>query len=170
MTVGTLEGRAWLFGDHVDTDVIIPVRYCTTSNREELGPHAMSGLDPEFAAKIAPGDFIVAGHNFGCGSSRENAPLALQGAGVGAVVAVSFGRIFYRNAINVGLPFFESPEAVSCCGPGDLLQVRMEEGLLRNVTRGLALALAKYPPQVAEIIEAGGLEAYVRRRLAGRGS
>lgn len=163
-----LEGRVWLFGDHVDTDVIIPVRYCTTADREELGRHAMAGADPDFASKIAPGDFIVAGCNFGCGSSREVAPVALLGAGVGGVVAASFGRIFYRNAINVGLPIFESPEATAGCSPGDLLRTLLEEGLLQNLTTGRAFAFAPYPPQVAEIVAAGGLENYVRRRLASR--
>ena len=166
MSGGThLEGRAWLFGDHVDTDGIIPVCYCTTSRREELGPHAMSGVAPGFAAQIATGDFIVAGCNFGCGSSRENAPLALLGAGVGGVVASSFGRIFYRNAINVGLPIFEASEAAAQCAQGDLLRVRMEEGLLENLTREVTFTFARYPRRVAEIIEAGGLVDYVRRRL-----
>ena len=164
---GCLEGRAWCFGDHVDTDVIIPVRYCTTSDREELGRYAMAGVDPGFSARIAPGDFIVAGCNFGCGSSRENAPIALLGAGVGAVVAASFGRIFHRNAINVGLPIFETPGALALCEPGHLLRARVEEGILENLTTGLTMAFAPYPRQVAQIIEAGGRVEYVRRKLGG---
>lgn len=132
---------------------------------KELGPHAMSGIAPGFASLIAPGDFIVAGCNFGCGSSRENAPLALLGAGVGGVVAASFGRIFYRNSINVGLPIFESPEAAARCAQGDLLRVKMEEGVLENVTQGLVSTFAPYPRRVAEIIEAGGLVEYVRGRM-----
>ena len=162
---GLLEGRAWVFGDHVDTDAIIPVRYCTSIDREELGRYAMSGTHPDFASKVVPGDFVVAGCNFGCGSSREVAPLALLGAGVGAVVASSFGRIFYRNAINLGLPIFESPEAAASCSPGDLLRAHLEEGVLENVTRRLHFAVAPYPSQVAEIVAAGGLVEYVRRRL-----
>lgn len=164
---GYLEGRAWCFGDHVDTDIIIPVCYCTTSDREELGRFAMAGADPGFSARIAPGDFIVAGWNFGCGSSRENAPIALQGAGVGAVVAASFGRIFYRNAINVGLPIFETPEALALCEPGHLLRALVEEGTLENLTTGFTVTFAPYPRQVAQIIEAGGLVEYVRRKLDG---
>jgi 3-isopropylmalate/(R)-2-methylmalate dehydratase small subunit len=160
-----LRGRAWLFGDHVDTDVIIPVRYCNMFRKEELGPYAMAGADPEFASRIAPGDFIVAGANFGCGSSRETAPLALLGARVGAVVAVSFGRIFFRNAVNVGLPIFESPEASAACRAGDQLAVDAARGLIRNETLGLSFAFAPYSAQVAEIIAAGGLVPYVRRRL-----
>jgi 3-isopropylmalate dehydratase small subunit len=162
---GCLEGRAWCFGDHIDTDLIIPVRYCTTSDREELGRYAMAGADPDFSARIAPGDFIVAGRNFGCGSSRENAPLALLGAGVGAVVAASFGRIFHRNSINVGLPLFETPDALALCEQSHLLCARVEEGILENLTTGLTMGFAPYPRQVAQIIEAGGLVEYVRRRL-----
>lgn len=166
MSEGTiLRGRAWLFGDHVDTDVIIPVRYCNMFRKEELGPYAMAGADLEFASRIAPGDFIVAGANFGCGSSRETAPLALLGARVGAVVAVSFGRIFFRNAVNVGLPIFESPEASAACRAGDQLAVDAARGLIRNETLGLSFAFAPYSAQVAEIIAAGGLVPYVRRRL-----
>lgn len=160
-----IRGRAWIFPDHVDTDVIIPVRYCATTRREDLGPHAMEGLDPGFAAKIAKGDIIVAGANFGCGSSRENAPLALLGAGVGAVVAQSFGRIFFRNAINVGLPIVECAQASRACRPGDLLTIRPGEGLLTNETLGAKYAFAPYPDGLREIIECGGLAAYVRRRL-----
>jgi 3-isopropylmalate/(R)-2-methylmalate dehydratase small subunit len=163
-----IEGRAWLFGDHVDTDVIIPVRHCTTSDLEELGPHALSGLVEGFASQIAPGDFVVAGCNFGCGSSRENAPLALLGAGVGAVVAASFGRIFYRNAINVGLPIFVSEEALGGCNPGDVLRARPGDGTLENLTCGRTFPIASYPPKIVEIIEAGGLVEYVRRRLGHR--
>lgn len=163
-----LEGRVWLFGDHVDTDVIIPVRYCTTADRDELGRHAMAGADPEFASRIAPGDFVVAGCNFGCGSSREVAPVALLGAGVGGVVAASFGRIFYRNAINVGLPIFVSEEALGGCNPGDVLRVRPGEGTLENLTCGSTFPVASYPPKIVEILEAGGLVEYVRRRLGHR--
>ena len=160
-----LRGRVWRFGDHVDTDVIIPVRYCNMFRKEELGPHAMAGADPEFASRIAPGDFIVAGANFGCGSSRETAPVALLGAGVGAVVAASFGRIFFRNAVNVGLPIFESPEASAACRAGDRLAVDAALGVIRDETLGLSFTFAPYSAQVAEIIAAGGLVPYVRRRL-----
>ena len=164
-----IRGRAWIFPDHVDTDVIIPVRYCATTRREDLGPHAMEGLDPGFAKRIARGDVIVAGANFGCGSSRENAPLALLGAGVGAVVAQSFARIFFRNAINVGLPIVESADAARECRPGDLLTIRPPEGLLLNETLGASYAFAPYPEGLQAIINSGGLAAYVRRQLAKKG-
>jgi 3-isopropylmalate dehydratase small subunit len=162
-----LEGRVWRFGDHVDTDAIIPVRYCNTFLKEELGPYAMAGLDPDFARRVKPGDLLVAGTNFGCGSSRENAPLALQGAGIAAVVAASFGRIFFRNAINVGLPFFESPEASAGCRQGDVLRVHPLSGRIENLTRGESYAFSPYPERVAEIIACGGLVPYVRSRLRG---
>jgi 3-isopropylmalate/(R)-2-methylmalate dehydratase small subunit len=164
----TISGRAWIFGDHVDTDIIIPVRYCGSSKREELGPHAMAGLDPGFASRISPGDILVAGQNFGCGSSRENAPLALQGAGIGAVVALSFGRIFFRNAINVGLPIFESSEVAGSCSEGDLLRILPAEGRLINETSGKSFRFSAYPDRLSEIIECGGLVNYVKQRIAGR--
>jgi 3-isopropylmalate/(R)-2-methylmalate dehydratase small subunit len=163
--VSSIRGRIWKFGDHVDTDAIIPVRYCNTFLKEELGPYAMSGLDPAFAEKVSPGDILVAGSNFGCGSSRENAPLALLGAGVGAVVAASFGRIFFRNAINVGLPFFESPEAAAACVQGDVFLILPLEGRIENESTGHSYAFAPYPDKVAEIIACGGLVPYVRARL-----
>jgi 3-isopropylmalate dehydratase small subunit len=164
-----IRGRAWLFGDHVDTDAIIPVRFCTTSRPEELGRHAMSGVDPRFASRIERGDFIVAGANFGCGSSRENAPLALLGAGVGAVVAHSFGRIFFRNAINVGLTIVECPAGAKECRQGDALLILPAEGVLLNETLGTRYPFASYPEALQEIVRAGGLVEYVRRRLAQRG-
>ena len=162
-----LKGRVWKFGDHVDTDAIIPVRYCNTFLKEELGPHAMAGLDPDFAQKVTPGDILVAGTNFGCGSSRENAPLAILGAGIGAVVAASFGRIFFRNAINVGLPFFESPEASAACRQGDTLHIHPLSGRIENIARSESYAFFPYPEKVAEIIACGGLVSYVRARLRG---
>lgn len=163
-----VRGRAWVFGDHVDTDVIIPVRYCTSFHREELGQYAMAGLDPGFAARVEPGDILVAGINFGCGSSRENAPLALLGAGIGAVLAVSYGRIFFRNAINVGLPIFESEEAARACRPGDVLRILPAEGRLVNERAGADYPCSPYAEGPREVVASGGLVEYVRRRLAGR--
>ena len=164
--LGAIDGAVWTFGDHVDTDVIIPVRYCGSSRLEDLGPHAMSGVDPGFASRIAPGDVVVAGVNFGCGSSRENAPLALLGAGVGAVVARSFARIFFRNAINVGLPIFESPEACARCLPGHGLHIDPAGGVIENRSTGESFRFSPYPPRLQEIVACGGLEPYVRARLA----
>ncbi len=164
-TEAVIEGRVWVFGDHVDTDVIIPARFCNTYVTEELGRHAMAGTDPSFADRIAAGDVIVAGANFGCGSSRETAPLALLGAGVGAVVAASFGRIFFRNAINVGLPIFESPEASEGCEQGDHIVIQPGKGRILNKSRGTCHGFAPYPAKLLEIIECGGLVPYVRKRL-----
>lgn len=162
---GPLEGRAHLFGDHVDTDGIIPARFCLTLDPAELGQHAMAGVDEGFAARVAKGDFIVAGENFGCGSSRETAPVALLGAGVGAVVACSFARIFLRNAINVGLPIFECPEAARACRPGDRLRALATGGLLENLDLGERYPFHPWPTEVAAIVAAGGLVPYVRLRL-----
>ncbi len=161
----SIEGNVWTFGDHVDTDVIIPVRFCNTYLVEELGLHAMAGTDPDFAGRISKGDVIVAGMNFGCGSSRETAPLALMGAGVGAVIAASFGRIFFRNSLNVGLPIFESPEAARGCAAGDRLRISPREGRIRNATQRTAYAFAPYSEKLLEIVECGGLVPYVRKRL-----
>ena len=164
-----VRGKAWLFGDHIDTDAIIPVRYCTAFTKEELGPNAMAGLDPGFAAKIAPGDIVVGGINFGCGSSRENAPLALLGAGVGAVVASTFARIFFRNAINVGLPIVGCPELAAECRQGDELVLSPSKGEAKNETLGKRFLVSPYPESIAEIVAAGGLTPYVRKRLRKKG-
>jgi 3-isopropylmalate/(R)-2-methylmalate dehydratase small subunit len=154
-----------VYGDNVDTDVIIPARYLTTSDPEELKAHALEDLDPTFAASVQPGDVVFAGVNFGCGSSREHAPLALRGAGTGAVVARSFARIFFRNAINTGLPILESPEAVDATRPGDEVEVDVEASLVRNITRGLEFAAEPLPGFVVEIARAGGLVPWIRRRV-----
>lgn len=165
----SIRGKAWLFGDHVDTDVMIPVKYCTAFTKEELGPYAMAGLDPAFASKIFRGDIIVGGVNFGCGSSRENAPLALLGAGIGAVAASSFGRIFYRNSINVGLPIIECPELVAECRQGDELTLSPLKGEARNERLARNYRVSPCPESIAEIVEAGGLVPYVRKKLCNIG-
>jgi len=160
-----IRGRVWTFGDNVDTDVIIPARHCGTFLREELAPYAMCGFGEEFAAGVRPGDIIAAGANFGSGSSRENAPLALLGAGVSAVVAVSFGRIFFRNCINVGLPLFECPEMVAVTESGHVASILPESGRVRNETLGREFRFPSHPDKIREILEAGGMVAYVRGRL-----
>ena len=157
-------GKAWRYGDNVDTDVIIPARYLTTSDPEELARHAMEDLDPSFATEVGPGDLVVAGANFGCGSSREHAALALKGAGVGAVVAASFARIFFRNAINMGLPVATSPDAVGSIDPGDVVDVDIEAATVTNVTKGLVFDTEPLPQFVLEIVRAGGLIPWVRAR------
>jgi len=160
-----LHGRAWVYGNDVDTDVIIPARYLVTSDPEELGRHCMEDLDPEFIKKMKPGDVVVGGENFGCGSSREHAPLALKSAGVSCVIAASFARIFFRNAINVGLPIFESSEAVNGISAGDEVEVDPSTGIIRNLSKGEIYRATSYPPFLRHLIEVGGLVPYVRERL-----
>ena len=148
-------GRVWKYGDNVDTDVIIPARYLNTTDPAELARHCLEDLDPSFAREHRPGDIIVAGRNFGCGSSREHAPLAIKGAGVAAVVAESFARIFFRNAINIGLPIFEAAEAAREARSGDVLEIAASEGVIRNLTRGREYRVRPLPPFIQEIIAAG---------------
>ena len=159
-----LEGRVWKFGRDVDTDGIIPARYLSADNAEELGKHCMEDLDPEFPSKVEKGDIIVAGENFGCGSSREHAPLAIRGAGVAAVVAPSFARIFYRNAINIGLPILESEQAYQGISEGDRIRIDIKKGTIENLTTGETFEAAPYPLALQEIIEAGGLIESIRNR------
>ncbi len=164
----TLRGGAHRYGKNVDTDVIIPGKYCSIVDIVELGKHALEGLDPEFATKVKQGDLVVAETNFGCGSSREVAPIALKGAGVAGVIASSFARIFYRNALNIGLPIFESEEAVDDIATGDEIEVDPATGKIRNLTRGREYQSAAFPPFMQSLIDAGGLQPYVERRLAER--
>ena len=165
-----VRGQVWKYGVHVDTDAIIPARYLMFSTAEALAPHCMEDLDATFAASVRPGDVIVAGENFGCGSSREHAALALKGAGIGCVVARSFARIFYRNAINAGLPILECPRAVDEAASGHKLAIELEAGRVRNLTTGQVYEAEPYPPFMMEIIQAGGLVPYTRQRLEeGRG-
>ena len=164
----TLRGRAHTYGKNVDTDVIIPGKYCNIVDQAELGKHAMEGIDPEFSTRVRSGDIIVADSNFGCGSSREVAPIAIKGAGVSAVIAKSFARIFYRNAINIGLPILESPEAVDAIAAGDEIEIDPAAGAIRNLTKGTNYKAAEFPPFMRSLIEAGGLIPYVERRLAER--
>ncbi|MBE3586062.1 MAG: 3-isopropylmalate dehydratase small subunit [Thermoanaerobacter sp.] len=162
-----LRGKAWKFGDDIDTDAIVPARYLNTSDPQELAAHCMEDADPSFAGKVQPGDIIVAGKNFGCGSSREHAPIAIKAAGVSCVIAASFARIFYRNAFNIGLPIFESPEAAAKIREGDEVMVDVESGTITNLTRREQYRVTPVPPFMQEIIAAGGLINYVARRLKG---
>jgi 3-isopropylmalate/(R)-2-methylmalate dehydratase small subunit len=157
-------GRAFKYGDNIDTDVIIPARYLITTDERELAAHALEDLDPRFASAVRPGDIIVAGSNFGCGSSREHAPIALKGAGVGAVVASSFARIFFRNAINTGLPIAVAPDAVEATDDGDGVEIDSETMQIRNVTKGLTFEAEPLPDFVMEIVRSGGLVTWVRER------
>lgn len=160
-----MRGKIWKFGDDIDTDVIIPARYLLTSDAEELAQYVMEDIDPGFSKKVQPGDIIVAGKNFGCGSSREHAPIAIQGAGVSCVVAKSYARIFYRNAINIGLPIIECPEAVDDAEDGDILEVDTTEGVVVNVRTGKSYDATQHSPYVQEIIKAGGLMNAVTERV-----
>ena len=163
-----IKGKVWKYGDNVDTDVIIPARYLNISTPEELARHCMEDMDPSFASAVQPGDVIVAGENFGCGSSREHAPLAIRGAGISCVVARSFARIFYRNAINIGLPILECPAAVEGAEKGHQLEIVLETGQVHNLTTGRVYQAEPYPAFIMEIINAGGLVSYTRRRIESR--
>ncbi|MGB9791291.1 MAG: 3-isopropylmalate dehydratase small subunit [Thermacetogeniaceae bacterium] len=160
-----IRGRVWKFGNDVDTDLIIPARYLNTTDPAELAAHCMEDADPTFAKKVSPGDVIVAGKNFGCGSSREHAPLAIKAAGVACVIAGSFARIFYRNAINIGLPILESPEASASLQDGDMVEIDLSSGTIKNQTKGEVYRAAPFPPFMQEIMRAGGLINYVRERM-----
>jgi 3-isopropylmalate/(R)-2-methylmalate dehydratase small subunit len=159
-----LEGRAWKFGEDVNTDEIIPAIYLDTTDPEEMAARCMEGIDPHFTEKIAPGDIIVAGKNFGCGSSREHAPIAIKAAGISCVVAKSFARIFYRNAINIGLPILESEEAAQKTGEGDQIEVELASGRITNVTKNETYKAQPFPEFMQQIIAAGGLMNYVMAR------
>jgi 3-isopropylmalate/(R)-2-methylmalate dehydratase small subunit len=152
--MNTLSGNAIRYGDNVDTDVIIPARYLNTANAKELAAHCMEDLDPTFVSRVRPGDIIVAGNNFGCGSSREHAPLAIRESGVGAVVAKSFARIFYRNAVNIGLPIIECDADIS---EGDQVEIDFDKGELTNITKKSVTKFAPFPTFLQNIIAAGGL-------------
>lgn len=162
-----LKGRVWRFGDDVDTDAIIPARYLNTSDPSELAGHVMEDADREFPAKVKPGDVLVAGKNFGCGSSREHAPIAIKAAGVAAVIAKSFARIFYRNSFNIGLPIFESPEASERIRQGDVVEVDADQGRIRNITTGETYPAKPIPPFMQELIASGGLIEWTRKKLRG---
>ncbi len=151
------EGSVIRYGDNVDTDVIIPARYLNTGDPAELAAHCMEDLDPAFAGRVRPGDVIVAGQNFGCGSSREHAPIAIQASGVSLVIAKSFARIFYRNAINIGLAIVECPAAAEALSGGDRVEADLDRGIIRDLTTGKAFQTEPFPPFIQQIISAGGL-------------
>jgi 3-isopropylmalate/(R)-2-methylmalate dehydratase small subunit len=161
-----LRGHAHKYGKNVDTDVIIPGKYCNIIDPVELGKHALEGLDPDYTAKMKAGDMIVADTNFGCGSSREVAPIAIKGSGTSAVIAKSFARIFYRNALNIGLPIFECEDAVEGISNGDEIEVEPATGIIHNHTKNERYHAAEFPPFMRSLIDAGGLVPYVERRLA----
>ncbi|MFA5976092.1 MAG: 3-isopropylmalate dehydratase small subunit [Elusimicrobiota bacterium] len=163
-----IKGTAYKFGDNVDTDQIIPAPYLVTTDARELAKHCMETADADFPTKAKPGDILVAGRNFGCGSSREHAPLAIKGMGLGLVIAESFARIFFRNCINIGMPILECPAAAQDTATGDQLEVDLDKGEIRNVTKGKSYKAQAFPPFMQQIIRAGGLMPYVKQRIAKR--
>jgi len=162
-----MTGKVFKYGANVDTDAIIPARYLNVSEPSELAQHCMEDIDLDFVKKMHKGDIIVATTNFGCGSSREHAPIAIKAAGVSAVIAKSFARIFFRNAINIGLPLLESSDAVAGTEAGDILQIELETGTITNVTKGKTFKAKPYPRFMSEIISSGGLVEYTRKKIAG---
>ncbi len=160
-----IKGTAHKFGHNIDTDQIIPAKYLTTTDPRELAAHCMEIADADFPTKAKPGDMLVAGRNFGCGSSREHAPLAIKGMGLGLVIAESFSRIFFRNCINIGLPILECPEAASEASSGDQLEVDLDAGKIKNLTQGKTYQAQAFPDFMQGIIRAGGLMPYVKKRL-----
>ncbi len=159
-------GTAHKYGDHVDTDVIIPARYLNTQSHAELAAHCMEDIDKDFPQKNRPGDIMVAGLNFGCGSSREHAPIAIKAAGVSCVIAKNFARIFYRNAINIGMPILECPAASEGIGDGDEVSVDFDTGVITNVTKGETYQAEPFPPFIKDMIARGGLMASLRAKEA----
>jgi len=160
-----LKGRVWKFGDNIDTDAIIPARYLNTSDPDELAKHLMEDADKDFPSKMKKGDMIIAEANFGCGSSREHAPIAIKAAGIQGVVAKSFARIFYRNSFNIGLPIFESEEASEKISEGDEIEVDADNGIIKNLTKGEEYPANPIPPFMQELISEGGLIEWTRKKI-----
>ena len=162
------KGKVHKYGADVNTDVIIPARYLNVFDPAELAKHCMEDIDQDFLNRVQPGDIIMATTNFGCGSSREHAPLAIKTIGVSCIIARSFARIFFRNAINIGLPLLECEEAVAQTEAGDILEVNLSSGEIKNLTKGIVFTASPYPDFMAELISAGGLIEHTKQRLAGR--
>lgn len=160
-----MQGKAIKYGDNIDTDVIIPARYLNTSDPQELAQHCMEDLDKEFKNKVQEGDILVVGENFGSGSSREHAPIAIKASGISCIIAKSFARIFFRNAINIGLPILECKEAVDGIEEGDIVLVDTDNGIIKNLTKGTEFKAQPFPDFIKEIMEYGGLINYVREKV-----
>ncbi|AIS51236.1 3-isopropylmalate dehydratase small subunit [Thermoanaerobacter kivui] len=160
-----MQGKAIKYGDNIDTDVIIPARYLNTSDPQELAQHCMEDLDKEFKNKVQEGDILVVGENFGSGSSREHAPIAIKASGISCIIAKSFARIFYRNAINIGLPILECREAVEGIEEGDIVLVDTDNGSIKNLTKGTEFKAQPFPDFIKEIMKYGGLINYVREKV-----
>ncbi len=162
-----LKGTAHKYGSNVDTDAIIPARFLNISEADALAKHCMEDMDIDFIKRVKTGDIMVAETNFGCGSSREHAPLAIKACGISAIIAASFARIFFRNAINIGLPLLESPEAVAKTDSGDVIEIDLGSGQIKNVTRNLVFQAKPYPDFMMGIINASGLVEYTKMKIAG---
>jgi len=160
-------GKALKYGDNIDTDAIIPARYLNTTDPKELAEHCMEDLDPEFKNKVKEKDILVVGENFGCGSSREHAPISIKASGVKCILAKSFARIFYRNAINMGLPILEIPSVIDKINEGDELEVDFDNGVVKNLTTGETFETLPFPPLIQELIQKGGLMNFAKERLRG---
>ena len=158
-----IKGKCWKFGDNIDTDVIIPARYLNTTNPDELALHVMEDADKDFVKKASIGDIIIGGSNFGCGSSREHAPISIHKFGISCVIAKSFARIFFRNAINIGLPIIESSEVVDNSDEGDTIEVDTEKGLIKNISRNREFKIRAFPPFLQEIIDNEGLMNWIKK-------
>ena len=158
-------GKVWRYGDNIDTDVIIPARYLNTASHEELAIHCMEDIDTTFAQEVQTSDIITAGENFGCGSSREHAPIAIKTSGISVVIAKSFARIFYRNAINIGLPIMEHPTLNDECSKDDILEYDLSTGIVKNRTTNKEYQCTKFPEEIQKLVNAGGLINYTREKL-----
>lgn len=159
------KGKVWKYSDNVDTDVIIPARYLNTATKEELAKHCMEDIDKTFAQNVKVSDIIVAGENFGCGSSREHAPIAIKASGIELVIAKSFARIFYRNAINIGLPILENPQLSDETKKDDILEYDLSKGIVKNITTNKEYFCNKFPLEIEKLISSGGLINYTREKL-----
>lgn len=163
-----ITGKTWKFGNDIDTDAIIPARYLNTSDPAELAKHIMEDADKDFPSKVKKGDIIIAGRNFGCGSSREHAPIAIKASGIQAVIAQSFARIFYRNSFNIGLPIFESQEASEKIKEGDEIEIDADKGVIKNITKNEIYHANQIPPFMQELISSGGLVEWTKKKLAAK--
>ena len=160
-----LVGNCWKYSDNIDTDVIIPARYLNTSEEKELAMHCLEDIDTDFAKNVNKGDIIIAGENFGCGSSREHAPIAIKASGISVVIAKSFARIFFRNAINIGLPILEHPTLSDECKKGDKISVDLNTGVIKNLTTNKEYKCQSFPEEIQELIKQGGLINYTKKKL-----
>lgn len=165
-----MPGKAFVFGDNIDTDVMVPGKYLTLSKPEELAGVCMAGIAEDFASRISKGDVFIAGYNFGCGSSREHAPISIKAAGISCVIAASFARIFYRNAINIGLPVLESPAAVNSIKEGDEISVDIESGTITNYSKKQTYSFTPFPEFILEIFKAGGLANFIKNDMVKGGN